>query len=97
MRTLRILAVDDDERILNFVRVKLKALGHEVLTARDGVEALEQAQAQEPDLVLLDVVMPKMDAPRVRTRTRSGALASVRMTTWPSPSIPTNWWRESKR
>ncbi len=61
MKRFRILAVDDDERVLNFLRAKLKASGYEVLTASDGTEALEQAQAQEPDLVLLDVLMPKMD------------------------------------
>jgi len=53
--------VDDEERILNFLRSKLKASGYEVFTAPNGPEALEQAQAQEPDLILLDVIMPKMD------------------------------------
>lgn len=61
MRQFRILVVDDDDRVLNFLRAKLKASGYEVVIARDGVEALEQAQAQEPDLVLLDVLMPRMD------------------------------------
>jgi DNA-binding response OmpR family regulator len=77
VRTLRVLVVDDDERILNFVRLKLKALGHEVLTARDGVEALEQAQAQEPDLVLLDVVMPKMDGMETLKELRSFSAVPV--------------------
>jgi DNA-binding response OmpR family regulator len=61
VRQFRILAVDDDERVLNFLRVKLKALGYEVLTARDGVQALEQAQTLDPDLILLDVLMPKLN------------------------------------
>ncbi len=61
MRSFRILAVDDDERVLNFLRIKLKALGYEVFTAGDGVAALEHLRAQEPDLVLLDVLMPRMD------------------------------------
>jgi DNA-binding response OmpR family regulator len=55
------LLVDDEERILNFLRAKLKASGYEVVTAGNGVEALEQAQGQEPDLIVLDVLMPKMD------------------------------------
>jgi DNA-binding response OmpR family regulator len=55
------LLVDDEERILNFLRAKLKASGYEVITAGNGVEALEQAQGQEPDLIVLDVLMPKMD------------------------------------
>jgi two-component system KDP operon response regulator KdpE len=56
-----ILIVDDQERILNLLGVKLEALGYEVVTASDGVAALEQAQAQEPDLIVLDLLMPGMD------------------------------------
>ena len=61
MKRFRILVVDDEERVLNFLRSKLKASGYEVSTASNGVEALEQAQAQEPDLIVLDLIMPKMD------------------------------------
>ncbi len=61
MKQFRVLVVDDEERILNFLNSKLKASGYEVLTASNGVEALEQAQGQEPDLIVLDVLMPKMD------------------------------------
>lgn len=61
MKQFRVLLVDDEERILNFLRSKLKACGYEVMTARDGVEALEQVQAQQPDLVVLDLIMPKMN------------------------------------
>lgn len=61
MKQFRILVVDDEPRILNFLTSKLRASGYEVITAGNGIEALEQAQAQEPDLIVLDVVMPKMD------------------------------------
>jgi len=61
VKQFRILIVDDEERILNFLRAKLRALGYEVLTAGNGLEAVEQAQAQEPDLIVLDLIMPKMD------------------------------------
>ena len=61
MKKFRILLVDDEERILNFLSSKLKAHGYEVFTARNGYEALEQTQAQEPDLLVLDLLMPKMD------------------------------------
>jgi len=61
VKQFRILIVDDEERILNFLSTKLKALGYGVLTASNGLEALEQAQAQEPDLIVLDLIMPKMD------------------------------------
>jgi DNA-binding response OmpR family regulator len=61
MRHFRLLVVDDEQRILNFLSSKLRASGYEVLTASDGVEALEQVQAEEPDLVVLDVMMPRKD------------------------------------
>jgi len=56
-----ILLVDDEERILYFLKTKLKSLGYEINTASDGAEALEKIQGQEPDLVVLDVIMPKKD------------------------------------
>jgi two-component system KDP operon response regulator KdpE len=61
MKQFRVLVVDDEERILNFLRSKLKLSGYEVLTATSGPEALEQVHAQEPDMVVLDIMMPKMD------------------------------------
>lgn len=61
MKQFRILLVDDEERILNFLTAKLKASGYEVLTASNGIEAVEQTQAQEPDLIVLDLLMPKMN------------------------------------
>ncbi|MBM3157707.1 MAG: response regulator transcription factor [Chloroflexi bacterium] len=71
MKQFRILVVDDEKRIINFLRTKLKASGYEVLTAADGFEALEQVQAQEPDLILLDVLMPRMDGFETLKRVRS--------------------------
>lgn len=61
MKQFRVLVVDDEERILNFLSYKLKASGFSVLTANNGEAGLEQAQAQEPDLVVLDIVMPGLD------------------------------------
>jgi len=61
MKRFVILLVDDEERILNFLKTKLKMLSYEVILASNGVEALEQVQGQEPDLVVLDVTMPKKD------------------------------------
>ncbi len=56
-----ILLVDDEDRILNFLMSKLKALGYEVITAKNGIEALEQVKGQEPDLMVLDLIMPGMN------------------------------------
>jgi two-component system KDP operon response regulator KdpE len=61
MKQFRVLVVDDEQRILNFLSSKLKASGYDVLTAGNGKDALEQVQAQDPDLVVLDIMMPKMD------------------------------------
>ncbi len=57
----RILVVDDSPNNLEVLRVRLNAQGYEVVTAVDGEEALARARELEPDLVLLDVMMPKLD------------------------------------
>ncbi|MBI2934236.1 MAG: response regulator transcription factor [Chloroflexi bacterium] len=57
----RVLVVDDEARILNFLKAKLKLSGYEVVTATNGVEALEVVHTQEPDLIVLDLLMPKMN------------------------------------
>jgi two-component system alkaline phosphatase synthesis response regulator PhoP len=59
--SIRVLAVDDEPDVLRLVEVKLKKAGFEVLTARDGEEGLNRAKAEHPDVVLMDVMMPKMD------------------------------------
>lgn len=71
MKRFRILIVDDEERIVNFLRAKLNASGYDVFTASNGLEGLEQAQAQEPDLVVLDLLMPKMDGLEMLKELRS--------------------------
>ena len=55
----RVLLVDDDEEILEVVQLALLGRGYEVLLARDGAEALVRAERDAPDLIVLDVVMPK--------------------------------------
>jgi adenylate cyclase len=57
----RILAVDDVPTNLEILKVRLEAQGYEVVTAADGEEALQRARELEPDLVLLDIMMPKLD------------------------------------
>ncbi len=77
MKRFRILVVDDEERIVNFLTSKLKASGYEVLTASDGVKGLEQAQAQEPDLIVLDLLMPKMNGLEMLKELRSFSAVPV--------------------
>jgi two-component system alkaline phosphatase synthesis response regulator PhoP len=57
----KILAVDDERHIVRLVEVNLQRAGYEVVTAYDGREALEKVQSENPDLVVLDVMMPYMD------------------------------------
>lgn len=61
MASRLILAADDNLQIRMLVRASLRSLGHEVIEAQDGEEALELALARRPDLLLLDVTMPKLD------------------------------------
>lgn len=57
----RILVVDDERHIVRLVQVNLERAGYEILTAYDGVEALEKVKTENPDMVVLDVMMPRMD------------------------------------
>ncbi len=57
----KILVVDDDPDILDAVTMILESQGYEVVTARDGVEGLANLKAEHPDLIILDLLMPKMD------------------------------------
>ncbi len=68
-----ILAVDDDIDILELVEVSLTADGFNVITASDGRGALENARDYEPDLILLDLMMPEMDGFEVIEKLRSDA------------------------
>jgi two-component system KDP operon response regulator KdpE len=61
MKKTRILVVDDELSIIKFLRANLEARDYEVLTAMDGVEALQTMEMELPDLVILDIMMPKMD------------------------------------
>ncbi|MCE5303462.1 MAG: response regulator transcription factor [Planctomycetaceae bacterium] len=55
----RILLVDDDREIVESMRIALEAQGYDVLVARDGNQGLAMAERADPDLVILDMMMPK--------------------------------------
>ncbi|MGZ8598894.1 MAG: GGDEF domain-containing response regulator [Actinomycetota bacterium] len=65
-----VLVVDDDPDIARFVEVNLRSAGYDVSVASDGEEALEKAATLRPDLVLLDVMMPRIDGFEVAQRLR---------------------------
>ena len=56
----RILLVDDEPAILKIVAKRLEASGYEVLTAKDGDEALKKVKNENPQLIVLDVMLPKL-------------------------------------
>ena len=59
VKAKRVLIVDDDNEIVESVRFALEAKGYAVLIARDGNQGLAMAEREDPDLVILDMMMPK--------------------------------------
>ncbi len=57
----RVLAVDDEPDVLGLVETKLQKAGFEVTTATNGLEAVERAVTEKPDVIIMDVMMPKLD------------------------------------
>jgi DNA-binding response OmpR family regulator len=75
--TKRILLVDDDQEIVESMRIALQAKGYEILVARDGNQGLAMAERERPDLVILDMMMPK----------RSGFLVIEKLRRSPSDEL----------
>jgi DNA-binding response OmpR family regulator len=67
----RILIVDDTPANVEILEMRLAANGYEILTAGDGEEALEVIEKQEPDLILLDIMMPRIDGIEVCRRVKA--------------------------
>jgi len=79
--TIKILTVDDEPDVRRLIEIKLKKAGFEVITAADGEEGVEKAKAEKPDLILMDVMMPKMDGLDVLKRLRRESNIPVLMLT----------------
>jgi DNA-binding response OmpR family regulator len=69
--TMKVLVVEDDPDIRELLTLYFEAKGYEVETAHDGQEALTQLQRVQPDLMLLDVILPKLDGWSVLTAVRA--------------------------
>lgn len=72
----RILLADDEEDIKAVVKLYLESRGFEVMTAFDGLDAISMADAEQPDLILLDVMMPVMDGFEVARKLKSNSKTS---------------------
>jgi two-component system alkaline phosphatase synthesis response regulator PhoP len=71
MDSAKILVVDDEPDILEILRYNLQKEGYEVLSASDGEEGLRVAEREHPDLIILDIMMPKMDGVELCRQLRS--------------------------
>lgn len=84
MNEKTILVADDESHILHVVSLKLRNAGFRVLTARDGQEALEIAQAQHPDLLITDYHMPQLSGlelcQRLKQDSRTSDIPAIMLT-----------------
>jgi two-component system, OmpR family, KDP operon response regulator KdpE len=79
MTKTRILVVDDELVIIKLLKANLEAAGYQVFTALDGIEALEVVEKESPDLMVLDITMPKMDGFEVCRRVREWSQVPIIM------------------
>ncbi len=77
----RILVVDDDKTLVRLLREALSKADFEVITAANGIDALQELYAKQPDLVLLDVMMPRMDGWETAQRIRQMSSVPIIMLT----------------
>jgi DNA-binding response OmpR family regulator len=68
-----VLVVDDDPVIQKLLKVNFEMEGYTVLSAADGAEGLDQARAQDPDVIILDIMMPKMNGLEVLAALKADA------------------------
>ena len=61
MNKKKILIVDDEPELVNLIRLRLEANGYEVIDASNGEEGLKKVEEERPDIILLDIMMPKKD------------------------------------
>ena len=75
----RILVVDDDHEIVESMRLALEAKGYQIIVARDGNQGLAMAEREDPDLVILDMMMPKRSGFLVLERLRRSRPVPLRV------------------
>ena len=65
MKIPNILIVDDEVQLVEMVKMRLEASGYEIIFAHDGQEGLDKAKKEKPDLMILDLMLPKIDGYKV--------------------------------
>lgn len=78
---MKVLVVDDDEKILKVLTAYLEKEGYTVLRAKDGLEAVDKARKLEPDIILLDVMLPSLDGWEVCKEIRRTSVVPIIMLT----------------
>ena len=86
-RKATILVVDDEPHVVRLVKANLEPSGYKILTATDGQQALQVVQDESPDLVILDIMLPKMDGYEVCRRIRDFSPVPVVMLTARSTEV----------
>ncbi|MCS6860248.1 MAG: response regulator [Abditibacteriales bacterium] len=93
-----VLVVDDDVAVVELLRANLEMAGHRVAVAYDGVEALAQIQAERPDLVILDIQMPRLSGwdvlRELRRHAETETLPVIMLTIFGDRESITRGWRE---
>jgi two-component system response regulator MprA len=74
--SMRVLAVDDDPAVLRLIRLVLLTNGFEICTAVDGVDALQRMESCHPDVIVLDMHMPRMDGRTLYRSLRSSGCST---------------------
>jgi len=86
-RKATILVVDDEPHVVRLVKANLEPSGYRILTAADGEQALQAVEDESPDLVILDIMLPKMDGYEVCRRIREFSPVPVIMLTARSAEV----------
>ena len=74
----KILIVDDDKNIIETLKTRLETNGYRIITASNGLEGLDKANAEKPDLIILNVMMPQLDG--IMTTLRLKGMAETKTT-----------------
>src|SRR5580765_4858359 len=81
MAKTRILVIEDEKDIVKLIKYNLEKEGHEVVTALDGEAGLAAARKEKPDLIILDLMLPKMDGMQVCRTIRQDSKVPILMLT----------------